>query len=50
MANANDERPIRDVTILGDGPIGRLAALTLARRLPPDMPLRLIAGRRRPAA
>jgi 2-octaprenyl-6-methoxyphenol hydroxylase len=39
-----------DVTILGGGPIGYLAALCIADRLPDTKRIRLIAGRRLPPA
>jgi 2-octaprenyl-6-methoxyphenol hydroxylase len=39
-----------DVTILGGGPIGYLAALCIADRLPDTKRIRLITGRRVPAA
>jgi 2-octaprenyl-6-methoxyphenol hydroxylase len=39
-----------DITVLGGGPVGFLTALCLAERLPPSLRLRLITGRRRPAA
>jgi 2-octaprenyl-6-methoxyphenol hydroxylase len=42
--------PSPDITVLGGGPIGVLAALCLADRLPASTRVRLITGRRRPPA
>jgi 2-octaprenyl-6-methoxyphenol hydroxylase len=40
--------PDPDITVIGGGPIGCLAAYCLAKRLPPGVRLRLITGRRMP--
>jgi 2-octaprenyl-6-methoxyphenol hydroxylase len=48
MTRPDSKNTSRLVTIAGGGPVGYLAALCLAKRKP-DLPVRLIAGRRIPA-